>query len=102
MNREQRRQQQKKKSKIPKPREKSKSELFSLEMMLTAVLWQLHAEFGWGHQRLSRFTENIRDFFESQLDTNQLTLIDIKNQLKEECDISLNFEYTDEKELRYM
>lgn len=82
MNRQQRR--QKKKSKIPEPRKKSKSEIQALEFLTTSFLWILHDKHGWGKVRLERITEQVNDFFGDYLDRNQLTIVDIANQLEEE------------------
>ena len=82
MNREQRRKREK--SKIPPPRKKSKSEIQALEFLITSFLWILHDKHGWGKVRLERITEQVNNFFGDYLDRNQLTIIDIANQLEEE------------------
>lgn len=82
MNRQQRRQREK--SKIPEPRKKSKSEIQALEFLTTSFLWILHDKHGWGKVRLGRITEEVNNFFGDYLDRNQLTIVDIANQLEEE------------------
>lgn len=101
MNRQQQRRKQKK-SKVPEPRKKSKSEIFSLEMMTVAFLWVLHDKEGYGKKRLERVYENVKELFDSYLDRNQITLIDLKNTLEDECGVTVDFTYNDDESKRVM
>ena len=100
MNRQQRRKQ--KKSNIPQPRKKSKSEIFSLEMMTVAFLWVLYDKAGYGKTRLERVYENVKELFDSYLDRNQITLIDLKNALEDECGVIVDFTYNDDENRRVL